>query len=790
MKGDLLKQAKKVVHNLLRIIDGKDKIVLRIISGGNSIAPSEFDCLKFLTEARPSVIKVLKDFLDRTGQTGLLEYAKVFRDSFRLFGSSNKKKLFILITSGEHDESYSQVKEYYKNGYQKACQASVVIFLVQGSSTPLITRQEHEGLKQEGCDACNDQNCDSFNKFQLVDIYPRYNEADIRQQVAKIYKAFQNELGPPQLQFSMPYEDFYGLGTMIDACTRVVSDDNKLLGVLCLSFLSNELFGVTAEVANTKDAYPFLIDKSGTTYIHPYYINPELHASGSRIDITNFETSIQFQNQVYNSMKSGREDEKSFNVKSSVPLGTLGAKFESKNFTYIWREVEGSSFSVGVAVSSVYKDDLQLQSSTTKGNELYHRLSLQDGIQDELCSHYGYIAIKDQPVVSIAPDSFEQPSVYYEKENNETVKTLQNYFNGYVENPTAFKSNTIRNEIRQAVMATNLMNEIWTGDESNQRLIIKWRYIGMENGVFRIFPGIEVPEFDPRQQQWYHLAETFPGKLVFTTPYKDLNDPSQASILSLSKQITEELSGVKQGSGVIGMDFEFRYFQFLIERDLTLCARKVIRGTCSIINTDGFLLYHNGTEGDLYKHIHLVEKEPDVARKLLQRGMMKKTSCIEYNDRLPRTIWFYSLDHITVSKSDNGTFWLVPIKGTNLLLLFTKHSNVEKEQEECKCSKPSLKGEVLGKCREGVDEASCDCPCYVEKACLSDLFETDAQRQSTLICQPRSMGQKMPDSTHLKNVMKNKMPLDACYPLSCSHFQRSDECNLYGCYWNAQQCSE
>ncbi|XP_066915776.1 VWFA and cache domain-containing protein 1-like [Clytia hemisphaerica] len=167
-------------------------------------------------------------------------------------------------------------------------------------------------------------------------------------------------------------------------------------------------------------------------------------------------------------------------------------------------------------------------------------------------------------------------------------------------------------------MATNLMNEIWTGDESNQRLIIKWRYIGMENGVFRIFPGIEVPEFDPRQQQWYHLAETFPGKLVFTTPYKDLNDPSQASILSLSKQITEELSGVKQGSGVIGMDFEFRYFQFLIERDLTLCARKVIRGTCSIINTDGFLLYHNGTEGDLYKHIHLVEKvlEKIVPKKL------------------------------------------------------------------------------------------------------------------------------------------------------------------------------
>ena len=52
-------------------------------------------------------------------------------------------------------------------------------------------------------------------------------------------------------------------GTMIDACIRVVSDQKVLNGVLCLSFLSNELFGITAEVANTDDAYPFLIDNSG-----------------------------------------------------------------------------------------------------------------------------------------------------------------------------------------------------------------------------------------------------------------------------------------------------------------------------------------------------------------------------------------------------------------------------------------------------------------------------------------------------------------------------------------------
>jgi len=50
---------------------------------------------------------------------------------------------------------------------------------------------------------------------------------------------------------------------MIDGCIRILKDDGTLLGVLCLSFLSNELFGISSELSNTQDAYPFLIDKSG-----------------------------------------------------------------------------------------------------------------------------------------------------------------------------------------------------------------------------------------------------------------------------------------------------------------------------------------------------------------------------------------------------------------------------------------------------------------------------------------------------------------------------------------------
>ena len=34
------------------------------------------------------------------------------------------------------------------------------------------------------------------------------------------------------------------------------------------------------------------------------------------------------------------------------------------------------------------------------------------------------------------------------------------------------------------------------------KLLFNNRYIGMDNGVFRIFPGIELPDFDPRKQLW------------------------------------------------------------------------------------------------------------------------------------------------------------------------------------------------------------------------------------------------------------------------------------------------
>ena len=50
---------------------------------------------------------------------------------------------------------------------------------------------------------------------------------------------------------------------MIDACTRIVNNANEFLGVLCVSYLKDELFGIATDFISTDEHYHFLIDDSG-----------------------------------------------------------------------------------------------------------------------------------------------------------------------------------------------------------------------------------------------------------------------------------------------------------------------------------------------------------------------------------------------------------------------------------------------------------------------------------------------------------------------------------------------
>lgn len=61
---------------------------------------------------------------------------------------------------------------------------------------------------------------------------------------------------------------------------------------------------------------------------------------------------------------------------------------------------------------------------------------------------------------------------------------------------------------------------------------VSYRYIGTENGVFKVFPGTLVPDilYDPREDRWYTAAVGQSQKYMFIT------HPNQnTSIVTLAK---------------------------------------------------------------------------------------------------------------------------------------------------------------------------------------------------------------------------------------------------------------
>lgn len=65
------------------------------------------------------------------------------------------------------------------------------------------------------------------------------------------------------------------------------------------------------------------------------------------------------------------------------------------------------------------------------------------------------------------------------------------------------------------------------------------RFVGMKNGIFRIYPGqVMAKTYDHTQRPWYKAAEARPNTDVFTTPYMDVLQGG--AVLTMSRTIFEK----------------------------------------------------------------------------------------------------------------------------------------------------------------------------------------------------------------------------------------------------------
>jgi len=107
----------------------------------------------------------------------------------------------------------------------------------------------------------------------------------------------------------------------------------------------------------------------------------------------------------------------------------------------------------------------------------------------------------DTTVVKFAPTAFKDPYKYIgQDEKKADVDRLNYYMNGKtgeVDNPGLKKG------IRDTVIATWKVDDLWLRDKTELTQYLVWRYIGTSNGVFRQTPGsVTEKNYDPRQRPW------------------------------------------------------------------------------------------------------------------------------------------------------------------------------------------------------------------------------------------------------------------------------------------------
>lgn len=107
----------------------------------------------------------------------------------------------------------------------------------------------------------------------------------------------------------------------------------------------------------------------------------------------------------------------------------------------------------------------------------------------------------DSTVVTFAPGAFKDPYKYIGRDETKAdVDRFNAYMNdqkGEVRNPG------LKLGIRDTVIATWKVEDLWLRDKTELTQYLVWRYIGTANGVFRIAPGsVSEKGYDPRQRPW------------------------------------------------------------------------------------------------------------------------------------------------------------------------------------------------------------------------------------------------------------------------------------------------
>uniref|UniRef100_A0A7M5WZH9 VWFA domain-containing protein n=1 Tax=Clytia hemisphaerica TaxID=252671 RepID=A0A7M5WZH9_9CNID len=783
---------RKVATTLLKLVTSKDMISVKFYHEDNLVpGDNKADCLKISSKATPYLKdKILKEIETKQPKGDAASYSKIFRESFTALKnehSNQTEKHFIFVTSGYYIDSWSEVQTVFEEGREDfGCDLSFsLLLLYKDGDWGTTTYNNNKNLKGVGC---NVKGRDNFMEFELG---KDNNHFTINSKISAILSSAKNFNDfNDKVHYIMPISDRFGRGTTIDACKAVVdkssSSQNPMKGAVCLSFLTNEF--IREEWSQTENSYWFLIKKNGQTFIHPKFGQPLGSDELSRtVSILQIESSQSFKDEVYDDMISGNSGTKILlQVIAPKGRGPFGASSHNTTLTYTWRAVPKSDFVLAIVTSSGFYDS-KLKITDQGGAENYHRIDLWNSTDYDghLCKYSGtQVAVKDLAVIKFPAYAFLRPSVYYKLEKEiELVQQLKHLCTpGSTTLPPAgfFRSIDSFKNLCLSAKATHGMNAFWNKDKSEETVNILSRYVGMENGFFRAYPGhLMNPSYDPRARPWYRLMIAQKG-ITLTTPYPDAF--TGENVMTLGKVL---LKGGKstERAGVMAMDFKLTYMKYLLERTITECDSG---HHCVVIDRNGFVVYQSSfmekNKNPTLENQHIVKMHGVVAKSMIEEGVMIKNYCLEIRNNITIKEWFYSLDHVTESKKYQSSrssldYRVVPIIGSNLLLLYINGINDCSGLESCNCQDPT-DGERFGYCSNDISETNCECPCIQPVTCLSDLRITPGR----LECNPED---KRKTDFSEKWFKGNISELTLCFDPECKKRDTWDNCESFkpACNW-------
>ncbi|XP_074648904.1 uncharacterized protein LOC141904238 [Tubulanus polymorphus] len=361
-----------------------------------------------------------------------------------------------------------------------------------------------------------------------------------------------------ETMWTSPYLDKSGLGLIVTAFKAVYSDSSQLLGVVGVDATLNTLETIILNYV-WGNAYAFMVDEHAEVIVHPLVkSSAQLLDDPVRVNIMSLETvdgkpdDFQY---VVEQLTNGKSGTYKITEDAHQPvLVHQSLYWRPVRYTeYYYQPIAGSGgYSIAlvltesdktyiqpkqpVSFSHSYLDDLDGYLSLTEPFKLVENVTKLE-IQYNQPGFPGVKTTMKSSVVKLSYQSFCTP-----ENRTDNIADLHAYINKpSTSNIKQCPHSKLHPEVRADIKLTSTVDSWWINRPAVIQNRTLWTYIGTENGMMRIYPGVKLKDdFNPTRRPWYRQALVSPGRLAVTAVYRD--ETGSGKIVTLSKSIHKSMA--------------------------------------------------------------------------------------------------------------------------------------------------------------------------------------------------------------------------------------------------------